>query len=76
MKITPGKINSFMFFKLPLAWIGGVRVKEITDTSCIVKIKHRWMNQNPFKSMFLGGARNGSRNVNWSFSNPKDSRIW
>ena len=41
-----------MFFKLPLAWIGGVRVKEITDTSCIVKIKHRWMNQNPFKSMF------------------------
>lgn len=52
MKITPGKINSFMFFKLPLAWIGGVRVKEITDTSCIVKIKHRWMNQNPFKSMF------------------------
>lgn len=52
MKITPGKINSFMFFKLPLAWIGGVRVKEITDTSCIVKIKYRWMNQNPFKSMF------------------------
>lgn len=52
MKITPGKINSFMFFKLPLAWIGGVRVREVSKTSCIVKIKHRWINQNPFKSMF------------------------
>ncbi len=52
MKITPGKINSFMFFKLPLAWIGGVRVKEVTKASCIVKIKHRWMSQNPFRSMF------------------------
>ena len=41
-----------MFFKLPLAWIGGVRVKEVTKASCIVKIKHRWMNQNPFRSMF------------------------
>ena len=41
-----------MFFKLPLAWIGGVRVKEMTDTSCMVKIRHRWINQNPFKSMF------------------------
>ena len=52
MKITPSKINKFMFFKLPLAWIGGVRVKSISDTSCVVKIKHRWINQNPFKSMF------------------------
>lgn len=41
-----------MFSKLPLAWIGGVRVKEMNDTSCIVHIKHRWINQNPFKSMF------------------------
>ena len=52
MKITPGKINTFMFFKLPLAWIGGVRVREMNETSCIVKIRHRWINQNPFKSMF------------------------
>ena len=52
MKITPGRINKFMFFKLPLAWFGGVRVKEMNDTSCIVKIKHRWINQNPFQSMF------------------------
>jgi hypothetical protein len=52
MKITPRKINTFMFFKLPLAWLGGVRVHEMTDTACVVRIRHRWINQNPFKSMF------------------------
>jgi hypothetical protein len=52
MKITAGKINAFMFFKLPLGWWSGMRVLSITDTTAIVKIKHKWMNQNPFKSMF------------------------
>lgn len=41
-----------MLFKLPLAYIGGVRVKEITETNCVVRIKYKWLNQNPFKSMF------------------------
>ena len=52
MQITPRKINSFMLFKLPLAYFGGVRVKSISETDSIVHIKHKWMNQNPFKSMF------------------------
>ncbi len=52
MKITPRKINSFMFFKLPLAYFGGVRLSSLNEKSAIVKIKHRWINQNPFKSMF------------------------
>ena len=29
-----------------------MRVISLTDTTSIVKIKHKWMNQNPFKSMF------------------------
>lgn len=41
-----------MFFKLPLAWIGGVRIKKVSETSCTVRITLRWLNQNPFKSMF------------------------
>ncbi len=52
MKITPSKINNFMLFKLPMAYFGGVRVISIEERSAIVKIKHRWFNQNPFKSMF------------------------
>jgi hypothetical protein len=52
MPIKPSKINTFLFFKLPAAYFCGVRVKLITNTSCITSVKHRWINQNPFKSMF------------------------
>ncbi|PQJ77799.1 DUF4442 domain-containing protein [Polaribacter porphyrae] len=52
MKITVSRINRFMFFKLPLGWLSGMRIKTLTDTNCTVIIKHKWINQNPFKSMF------------------------
>ncbi|MCK8522867.1 DUF4442 domain-containing protein [Aquimarina sp. D1M17] len=52
MNITPGKLNTFLLFKLPSAWLCGVRVKNIDRTSCTVSVKHRWINQNPFNSMF------------------------
>ena len=52
MKFTPRKVNLFNLIKLPLAYLGGVRVRSITDTEVVVSIKHRWMNQNPFNSMF------------------------
>ncbi|SDR78759.1 protein of unknown function [Polaribacter sp. KT25b] len=52
MKITTGKINMFMFFKLPLGWWSGMRVLSLTNTTAVVNIKYKWMNQNPFKSMF------------------------
>ena len=52
MKFTPKKVNLFNLMKLPLAYLGGVRVRSISDREVVVSIKHRWMNQNPFKSMF------------------------
>ncbi|GGD27657.1 thioesterase [Hyunsoonleella pacifica] len=39
-------------FKLPSAYLCGVRVKYLDDEKCIIKVKHKWINQNPFKSMF------------------------
>ena len=52
MSLTPRKINTFTLFKLPSVWLCGVRVKQLNDKECIVGIKHRWINQNPFKSIF------------------------
>ena len=52
MKITPSKLNSFLMFKLPSAYFCGVRTKYLDDTKCVVSVKHRWINQNPFNSMF------------------------
>lgn len=52
MNISPSKLNIFLMFKLPAAFFTGVRTKHIDDTTCVVSVKHRWINQNPFNSMF------------------------
>ncbi|MCK5400969.1 MAG: DUF4442 domain-containing protein [Flavobacteriaceae bacterium] len=52
MAITPIKLNAFLMFKLPAAYFCGIRTKYLDNNKCIVKVKHRWINQNPFKSMF------------------------
>jgi hypothetical protein len=52
MALSPSKFNTFCFFKLPSAWWCGVRLRHIDDTKTIVTVRHRWINQNPFKSMF------------------------
>ncbi len=52
MNITPRKINLYMLLKLPSAFFCGVRVVSISDTKAVVKVKHRWINQNPFKSLY------------------------
>ena len=52
MNFTPNRINVFNFFKLPSVWWCGIRVTKIDEISCQVKVVHKWINQNPFKSMF------------------------
>ncbi|PKP26203.1 MAG: thioesterase [Bacteroidetes bacterium HGW-Bacteroidetes-2] len=53
MKLTPKKINIFLFFKLPAAYFCGVRLKCIEAYECTTTVKHRWINQNPFGSMYF-----------------------
>jgi hypothetical protein len=50
--------NSFLFRcfllgKLPMAYIAGIRVQSLTNEKAIVKIKYKWLTQNPFKSMYF-----------------------
>ena len=53
MKISVSSLNKFLFFKLPSAFICGVRVKQIDENMCVATVKHRWINQNPFNSMYF-----------------------
>jgi len=52
MPLKPSQINTFAFFKLPSAYFCGVRVKSLSDSTCVTSVKHRWINQNPFRSLF------------------------
>jgi hypothetical protein len=53
MRFSAFNINVFLFFKLPSAFWCGVRVKSINNKDCVVTVKHRWFNQNPFNSMYF-----------------------
>ncbi len=50
--MTPKHFNRFLFFKLPSAWLCGVRVAAVTQETCAVTVRYKWINQNPFRSMF------------------------
>lgn len=53
MNLTPRQLNRYLMFKLPSAFLCGVRVKSLNSTSCLVTVKHSWINQNPFNSMYF-----------------------
>jgi hypothetical protein len=47
------KIRIFLLRKLPLAFFAGLRLAELTDDSCKISLRHRWINQNPFRSIYF-----------------------
>ena len=51
--MTTKKLNRFLLFRLPAAFFCGVRVYKITETLCEVRVRYRWINTNPFKSMYF-----------------------
>lgn len=46
-------LNFFLVLKLPAAFICGIRVRDFSTTSCTVTVTHRWINQNPFRSLYF-----------------------
>ena len=51
--MKPSAIHLFMLKNLPAAYFAGVRVEELSTEKAITRIKHRWINQNPFKSIYF-----------------------
>ena len=47
------KLNAFIMFKVPAAWLCGVRIRSLEKQSCTVSVRHRWINQNPFNSLYF-----------------------
>jgi len=47
------KFKMFLITKLPMAWIAGLRVQEVTDTKASVSVPYKWLSQNPFRSTYF-----------------------
>lgn len=53
MSITVKQMNKFLRFKLPSAYLCGVRLTELNNELSKVTVKYKWITQNPFKSMYF-----------------------
>lgn len=54
------RIRLFLLFKLPLAFIAGVKIKELTEQGATTQMKFAWINQNPFRSMYFAAMQMGA----------------
>lgn len=50
---NPIKYQLFLLFKLPMAFLAGLKIKEISEEKCTVIVRYKWINTNPFKSMYF-----------------------
>ena len=52
-------VNNKLLFRLyllkylPMAFIAGIKVKELTSEKAITTVKYGWLTQNPFRSMYF-----------------------
>lgn len=52
-KITPSSFKKLTFFKVPAAYWTGVRLTKVDEQSAEAVVKYKWINTNPFKSMYF-----------------------
>ena len=52
MKITKTSIRYFTLLKLPLVYFSGIRITNVSEDRVEASVKLKWINQNPFQSMF------------------------
>jgi len=51
-KFSVANLNRFLALKLPSAYFSGIRVSGISDNEAMATVRHKWINQNPFKSLY------------------------
>jgi uncharacterized protein DUF4442 len=52
-QLNSGRTTAWLFWKLPMAFFLGVRVKSCTRYRSEVTLPYWWMSQNPFKSIYF-----------------------
>lgn len=50
---NPGKFGLFLLSKLPMGWIAGLRIRELTAEKCVTSVPFKPLNKNPFRSMYF-----------------------
>jgi len=53
ISITSWKFRFFLIFKLPLAYIAGLKIQKISSRKAIVSVPFSFWNKNPFNSIYF-----------------------
>ena len=51
--LNPLKLRLFLMRKLPMAWLAGLRLTQLTPESATVTIRYKFLTQNPFRSLYF-----------------------
>ncbi len=50
---NPLKFRFFLLQKLPAAFFAGLRIHAMDEKHTVITVRHKWYNQNPFRSMYF-----------------------
>ena len=72
----------FLLIKLPMAFLSGMKLKELSENHSVVKMKYNFLNKNPFGSIYFaclsmaGELASGMLAASFTYkSNPKISML-
>jgi acyl-coenzyme A thioesterase PaaI-like protein len=51
--LSPMKLRLFLLQKLPMAWLAGLRLTQLTPEAATVTIRYKYLTQNPFRSLYF-----------------------
>ena len=51
--LSPIKLRLFMLQKLPMAWLAGLRLTQLTPEEATVTVRFKYLTQNPFRSIYF-----------------------
>ena len=51
--LNPFFFNFFLLLKLPMAFLSGMKLKELSGSHSVVKMKYKYLNKNPFGSIYF-----------------------
>ena len=51
--LSPTKLRLFMLQKLPMAWLAGLRLTQLTPEHATVTVRFKHLTQNPFRSIYF-----------------------
>lgn len=51
--LSPVKLRLFLLAKLPMAYLAGLRVTALTEERATVRIRYKYLNKNPFRSIYF-----------------------